>query len=279
MGRPNVSDVVPNLFVADNENFGNGQSSGQYPGSISASNSTLTPWQAKNYDYSIEYYLPHNGLASFNFYKKDIRNFFGTINTVADAALLDTLGLSHDYVGYQYTTRVNVGDAMIKGWEANLNLPLQNLTAWSTLEGVNSVAQHFAVTVNTTHLQLSGSRITASDWKRYIPRSRNFGLRFNWGRISGNALLNWRGKMLRDTSSAITGVSSGGAEYIRARYQLDGNIDYQLTRHFALYVAGRNLLNASSEWEVWGPGAATYDAMTNYERYGVQYSFGIRGNF
>ena len=87
------------------------------------------------------------------------------------------------------------------------------------------------------------------------------------------------GKMLRDTSSNINGLSSGGAEYIKARYQLDGNIDYQLTKHYALYLAGRNILNASSEWEVTGPSAVNYSAMTNLVNYGVQYSLGIRGNF
>lgn len=133
--------------------------------------------------------------------------------------------------------------------------------------------------INQTHLELSGSRITAADWKRYIPRSRNFGLRFSYPRLSGNLLLNWKGRMLRDTSSLINGVSSGGAEYIRSRYQLDGNVDFQLTPRWALYVAGRNLLDSSTEWEVTGPGAATYAAMTNYERYGVQYSLGIRGSF
>lgn len=277
MGRPNVSDVVPNLFVGDNATFTG--TPGTYPGSISAANSTLKPWTAKNYDYSLEYYLPRNGILSFNWYKKDIRNFFSNQNSVADIALLDQLGLSHDYVGYQYTTRVNISDAMIKGWEANIKVPLQNLTTWAPLHSLESVARHFTVGLNTTHLELSGSRITASDWKRYIPRSRNATLAFNFGKFSGNLLVNWRGKMLRDTSSNINGLSSGGAEYIRARYQLDGNLDYQLTKRFAIYVAGRNLLNASSEWEVSGPGAAGYATMTNYERYGVQYSLGVRGNF
>ncbi len=280
MGRPNVSDVVPTLYVGDNINFGvPGNSSASIPGYITASNTTLKPWTAKNYDYSLEYYMPRNGMVSFNWYKKDIRNFFSSVKQNADTGLLDTLGLPHDYVGYEYSTRINVADAMIKGWEANINLPLQNLTASGPLERFDSIAKHFDITLNTTHLELSGSRVTASDWKRYIPRSRNAGVRFRFAKVSGNLLLNWRGKMLRDTSSNINGLSSGGAEYIRARYQLDGNIDYQLTKRFALYLAGRNLLNASSEWEVSGPGAADYAAMTNYERYGVQYSLGVRGNF
>jgi iron complex outermembrane receptor protein len=278
MGRPNVSDVVPTLFVGDNATFDPNVSS-SFPGFITASNSELKPWTAKNYDYSLEYYMPHNGMVMFNWYKKDIRNFFSTQTQTADVALLDELGLSHDYVGYQYSTRINISDAMIKGWEINLNLPLQNLTSWNRLERFDSFARHFTLGLNTTHLELSGSRVTPSDWKRYIPRTRNATLRFNWGKVSGNVLLNFRGKMQRDTSSAINGLSSGGSEYIKARYQLDGNIDYQFSKHFAVYLAGRNILNAVSEWEVAGPSAVHYAATTNYEKYGVQYSLGVRGSF
>ena len=277
MGRPNISDVAPTVFVGDNATFTGAP--GTYPGNISAANSTLKPWRAKNYDYSLEYYMPRNGMISVNWYKKDIRDFFSSVNTVADIALLDKLGLSHDYVGYQYTTRINISDAMIKGWEVNLNVPFQNLTVWGPLERFDSFARHFTLGLNTTHLELSGSRVTASDWKRYIPRSRNATLRFNFGKFSGNMLLNWKGRMVRDTNSNINGLSTGGTEYIRARYQLDGNIDYQLTKRWAVFMAGRNLLNAMTEWEVAGPSAVTYDATTNYERYGVQYSLGVRGNF
>jgi len=168
---------------------------------------------------------------------------------------------------------------MIKGWEVNLNVPFQNLTVWGPLERFDSFARHFTLGLNTTHLELSGSRVTASDWKRYIPRSRNATVRFSFGKFSGNMLLNWKGRMVRDTNSNINGLSTGGTEYIRARYQLDGNIDYQVTKRWAVFMAGRNLLNAMTEWEVTGPSAVTYDATTNYERYGVQYSLGVRGNF
>ena len=45
----------------------------------------------------------------------------------ADAGLLDQLGLSQDYLGYRYTTRINVSDARIQGWEANVVFPLANI--------------------------------------------------------------------------------------------------------------------------------------------------------
>jgi TonB-dependent receptor len=281
IGRPNLSDIVPNLFVGENLNFGvPGQSGNNIPGFITGAATNLRPWRAKNYDYTIEYYLPRNGLLMLNWYRKDIADFFGTVTQIADQALLNQLGVSSDALGYQYTRSVNIGDARIQGWEARVDFPLANLTAWSPLQSFTERwAKHFTVTLNATHLDLYGSRITSRDWKRFIPRSRNIGIRYNFTRLSGNLLANWRGKMLRDTSNIITGNSADANEYIRARWQIDGDINYQLTKRFSIFAAARNLFNAPSEWEVSGAGAPKWATITNYEDYGAQYSLGVRATF
>jgi hypothetical protein len=212
----------------------------------------------------------------FNWYRKDIRNFFSNLTQIADQALLNELGLDSSALGYQYTRRVNISDARITGWEARIDLPLANLAAFGPLEFVSgSWARHVSLTGNLTHLDLSGSRITSSDWKRYIPRGRNVGIRYAFPKFSGNLLLNWRGKMLRDTSSLFPGAN----EYIRARYQFDGDIAYHINKRFSVFFAGRNLLNAPSEWEVSGPGVPKWSWLANYEDYGAQYSFGMRATF
>ena len=276
IGRPNLSDIVPNLFVSENLNFGvPGNSSAAVPGFITGANTSLRPWRAKNYDYSIEYYLPKNGLLMFNYYKKDIKDFFSSVNIIADQALLDQLGVSSDALGYQYTQRINVADARIEGWEARADLPLANFSKYPPFSMLGSWTDNFTLMLNVTHLELTGSRISASDWKRYIPRSRNIGMAFRFPKITGNLLLNWRGKMLRDTANQFPGAN----EYIRARYQLDGNIEYQLSKRYSVFFAGRNLLNAPTEWEVSGPGVPAWSTLTNYEDYGAQYSLGVRATF
>ncbi|PTY00336.1 TonB-dependent receptor [Opitutus sp. ER46] len=274
IGRPNLSDIVPNLYVQ--ENLNQSQSSPDI-GWITGANTGLKPWTAKNYDYSIEYYMPKGGMLMFNVYRKDIRNFFSSISQIADQALLDELGIGHEALGYKYTRRINVADARIQGWEASVSLPLANLAEWGPwLEPVgHSFARHFTLMANATHLDLSGSRITSSDWKRYIPRSRNFGVSWNFPKFTGNVLVNWRGRMLRDSSNWYTGAN----EYIRARYQVDASAEYQLTKRYSTFFAVRNLLNAQSEWEVSGPGVAYWATKTNIEDYGAQYSLGFRATF
>jgi iron complex outermembrane recepter protein len=278
IGRPNLSDIVPNLFVGENVNFGmSGASNASVPGFISGANIGLRPWRAKNYDYSVEYYLPRNGLLMFNWYRKDIRDFFSNVTQIANEALLAELGVGPEALGYEYTRRVNVSDARIEGWEARMDLPLATLGAWSPLSGfADQWGRHFTLMVNFTHLNLTGSRISSSDWKRYIPRGRNLGMRFNFGKFSGNVLANWRGKMLRDNAN---GTYQGANEYIRARTQVDASLEYQLTKRYSLFFAGRNLFNAPSEWEVSHPDIPSWATLTNYEDYGAQYSLGARATF
>jgi|GEM_PF-1561953 len=276
IGRPNLSDIVPNLFVGENLSFGDpNSSSGNIPGFITGANTNLRPWRAKNYDYSIEYYLPKNGLLMFNYYKKDIRDFFSSITRIADQALLDELGLGEEALGYQYTQRINISDARIEGWEFRADLPLANFSEYPPISFLGRWADHLTLMYNMTHLQLSGSRVSASDWSRFIPRSRNIGLSFRFPKVTGNVLLNWRGRMLRDTANQFPGAN----EYIRSRYQLDGNVEYHVSPRFSVFFAVRNLLNAPSEWEVSGPGVPAWSTLTNYEDYGPQYSLGVRGTY
>lgn len=271
IGRPRLVDMVPNVSVLDELD----PATAGRPGVITSANTTLRPWTAKNYDYSLEYYLPRNGVVSFSYFKKDVRDFFATTTRRADAALLEELGLPSNLVGYEYRTRINVGDARITGWEANVVFPLENLAGWSVTERFAGVAKHFTVRGNITHLQLTGSRTGPADFGNYIPRGRNIGVQFNFARVSGGVFVNYKGKMLRDSSNAFPGA----LEYIRERYQTDANFEVQLTKRFALFLAGRNLLNATTEWEVSGPVAPSWAALTNYEEYGAQYSFGIKGTF
>jgi iron complex outermembrane recepter protein len=268
IGRPRMVDVVPSLSVSDNATF-DPNVSGSVPGFITSSNTTLKPWTAKNYDLALEYYLPNNGSIAFNVFRKDVRDFFSNVSRDADQALLDELGLPASYVGYRYTTRVNVGDARIEGWEASLVFPLANLPQLGTW------GKYFTVRGNLTHLSLTGSRVGPGDFGNYTPRSRNFGVSFANKKLQANFLVNYKGKMLRDTSSAFTNAR----EYIRSRLQIDADVSWQLHQRYSLFAAVRNLTNEPEEWEVSGPDAPGWAALTSYSDFGAQYSLGVKATF
>lgn len=262
IGRPRTVDVVPTISVTTNLDFSSGGSSA--PGWVSSSNTSLKPWEADNFDISLEYYLPGNGVVSAGVFRKDITDFFGTLRSVVDEALIEELGLTEQELGYEYTTRINVGAARIDGIELNYNQALGFLGGW---------AEPFTLMANYTRLNLSGEN--EADFSDFIPKAGNIGLQMNFGRLSAFLKWNYRGRQLRELKDDFPGA----AEYIRSREQIDANIEYQLSDRFSIFVAGRNITNETNEWEVAGPVAPSWSFMQSHSRFGAQYSFGVRGTF
>lgn len=268
LGRPSPSDIVPTSTVSSNATFNPDLPSG-FPGYIVSSNTSLVPWTAKNYDLSLEYYLPHNGLASIGVFRKDIRNFFGTIYKTADVPLLDSLGLSHDLVGYRWQTRINVGDARIDGLELSYSQDLSFAGSWGKM---------FSVFANMTKLRVTGANASTFDLKSgggNIPTTGNAGLRFNYRRFSTGVYWNYRGKQFRDTS----GSYPNARENVRAVQTWDADLAYQVSKHFSVFAAARNLNNAVTRWSLDGPGVPGWSTVESDYTNGTQYSLGVRGAF
>jgi outer membrane receptor protein involved in Fe transport len=178
--------------------------------------------------------------------------------------LIEEYGLTQQELGYQFSTRINVGDATIKGWELNLVQPLGVFGEWG---------RNVSVIANYTKLDLSGSN--QANFSDFIPEAGNFGVRFSIGKFSAFAKWNYRGKQLRELKNDYPGA----AEYIRAREQVDANVEYQLTDRLALFAAGRNITNETNEWEVSGPVAPSWSWMQSHTRFGASWSLGVKGTF
>lgn len=268
MGRPSPSDIVPNSSVSGNADFRENQP-GIYPGYITSSNTALVPWTAKNYDLSLEYYLPHSGVASIGVFRKDIKNFFATVHQVADQQLLDTLGLPSDYLGYYWTTRVNGGDARIDGIEASYS---------QQLDFIPHVGRYLSFLANVTKLRVTGSNASTFDLKQgggNIPTTGNAGLHFGYKRLSMGVYWNYRGRQFRDTANQFPGAR----ENVRQMQTWDANVEYQLTKHLSIFAAGRNINNAVTRWSLDGPGVPEWATVENNYTNGAQYSLGVKGTF
>ncbi|HEY0945766.1 MAG TPA: TonB-dependent receptor [Opitutaceae bacterium] len=267
-GRPAIVDIVPNLSAVEDLSIPEG-------GRVTASNPDLQPWTADNYDLSLEYYLPKNGVLSVGVFRKDLQNFFATETSIIDQQFLDDLGLPQDALGWRYTTKFNLPDpARITGIEINARQPLDFLGPWG---------ERFELMGSFMKLDLDASSRDVQDaFTDFIPKSVSAGLRFGFWRINGNLLWNHRGKQLREVVDDFGTDAAGNdiaGEYIRARDQIDANLEYQLSRRFVLFVAVRNLTDETNEWEISGPGAPAWSFLTSHQTFGAQYSFGVKGTF
>lgn len=264
IGRPSLSEIVPNTSYAEYTPEEASQAGGAI-GYINMANTSLKPWTARNYDLSLEYYLPNNGVLSAGVFLKDISDFFGTISEILTPERAAEVGFP-DLAGYSYSTRINVGDARIKGFELSASQSLGIFGAWG---------EPFSVFANYTKLQLESDSQLAN-FKDFIPETANMGMNASYKGFTLMVAWNYRGKAARDRAK---NDFPGAVEYIRARPTVDVSASYDITENISVFAAVRNLFDEPYIWEVSGPGSPRWSSITSNSYYGAQWTFGARASF
>lgn len=260
-GRPDLPTILPNTT------FGTEAlqpAPGSPPGTISVTNAGIKPYSAKNYDVSLEYYFGKGGVASIGAFRKDLKNFFGRLNTVATPALLDQFGIEDTYVGWTLQSTINVGTAKVTGIEANYAQPLTFLPY---------VGRHLSTFANFTKIKLDGPNET--DFSGFIPESASLGLTYSRSPIVAVARWNYRGRERRGLSSSLP----GGFDYLLPFPSVDLTFEYQISKRITLFVNSRNALNAAREYERYSAVTPLYARYYRSSPVGVQNAIGIKGSF
>jgi TonB-dependent receptor len=267
-GRPDLTSILPNTSVGYEVLQ---PAPGSPPGTISVTNAGLKPYSAKNYDLSVEQYFGKGGVLSFGGFRKDLKDFFGTLNTIATPALLDQFGLEPVYVGWELRSTINVGTAKVSGVEANYTQSLAFLP-WAA-------GRYFSTFANYTRIKLAGSNET--DFTGFIPESASLGLTYARKPLVATVRWNYRGRDRRGlTGSALP----GGFNYLMPFPSVDLSFEYQISKYFSLFGSSRNLFNAPRLYQRWvdGPNGRITPAYALYYRdspVGVQNAIGIKGTF
>lgn len=271
MGRPDYAQILPNTTIDDNENFDFDPTAS--PGTLTTRNTGLKPWEANNYDVSVEYYYGKGGVLSGGVFQKDITNFFQSRTGTVDAALAEELGIGQEFIGWGVSTTVNgPGTATIKGIEINSIRQLDFIPGWG---------RYFSVSANATKLQLEGP--SQSAFSGFIPKTGNIGLSFNKKPVSAKINLNYRGRQQRN---AQTGAQYGGAvngfyEYYQSRVNVDVNVEYTFSKRFKVFANARNIFNVPQVLERVSTVNETPIHAQRYqqEEFGIQMAIGVKGSF
>ncbi len=265
-GRPNFADIVPRT-VATAEDLDEDDDpdpiSGR--GNLTIRNPALKPWSADNYDLSVEYYTRHGGTVSGGVFRKNLQNFFGDSSRLADAALLDELGLDRRYLGWNIRTKFNSGDASITGAEFNVR---------QSLRGVGKWGQYFTLFANGTYLDLDGN--PGASFASFIPKSGNWGGTFSSKRFTLTARWNHRGE---DKRTPLAAFGPDGYIYLKARTTLDVNASYQLSRRFSLNASVNNVLNTPQTELRYGSSTPSWARQYEEREFAIQMALGLRGTF
>jgi TonB-dependent receptor len=265
-GRPNFSELIPNVVINERdlstEDLAN---PGIVPGTLTVRNPDLKPWQADNYDLSLEHYTREGGVFSVGAFQKDIRDFFADAVRIATPGDIAALGLDPRYAGFQLATTINAGHARIRGYELSIRQSLAPLGAW---------ARSFSVFANGSRLELSGSQ--QADFAGFMPKSAAWGLTYTRAPLTLMAKWNWRG-LQRNGAFAALGPDS--FNYLGGRTHLDFNADYQLRRRLAVFFSIRNVFNVPNEAMRYGSLTPAYARRFMVSEFGAQITAGVKGSY
>ena len=261
IGRPDFSNILPGTEINDDETAGTGEPGG----TIVVRNPELKPYTSDNFDISLDYYFEPAGVFSIGVFQKNITDFFGSISKLVDQGDLAIYNLESDYLGYRLNTKLNAGDATIKGFEFNYSQQLSMLPGiWSNL----------SVFANATKLNLDGNK--DADWRGFIEESANWGVSWSGQKFGAKVKWNYRGEQFRSPQSAY---GTGGAEYYGDRLYLDLNFDYKFSKRLTVFLNARNVTNEPQVIQRYGDDTPAYARDYQLEEFAVQYAIGIKGTF
>jgi hypothetical protein len=262
LGRPNLNYIIPGTSITD--------STVAVP-TITVNNTALKPWTAKNYDLALESYQFKDTFLSVGAFEKDIQNFFNSVSTLANPALLSQYGLQGDptLLNYTITTYANGGDAKVTGYEASYRQNLTFLPHW---------AQGLQVFVNATKIHLSSSNHTA-DFSGYTPKSASAGISLNRKRYSARATVSYTGDLNTGAQAASATVPLNTYNYQLARTRYALSLQYVISKHFSIYYSTMDIGGFLQTTQRYAPTTPTFAKDTRRQALGYYNNFGVRGSF
>lgn len=264
-GRPNFTFIIPNTVINEFENAAGDVTGGR----LTVRNPGLRPWTADNFDLSVEYYTDQGGAFVAGVFRKDVTDFFGSVDRDATPQELADAGVDPNAVDWTVRTTENVGNARIDGFELSANQSLSPLD-----HRLGGWGKYFRVFANITKIQLEGNR--TADFTGFLPKGINYGFQFNRRSFAGSIKANYRSS---ETSAAVAALGPDGRNYYRFRTHIDVNFSYNFRPKLALFANIRNVTNQPNIIFKEGGGLPAYARLVNIRNYGIPFNLGIKGSF
>jgi TonB-dependent receptor len=240
LARPDYADLVPFESQQDPES---GQTEETPPSRVPIfrGNPNLKAQHSMNYDLSFEWYLEPAGVLSVSLFKKDVSSF------IYRSQSLETVG----GVNYIVLQQRNGATQDLKGVELSWQQSFSRLPAPLDGLGINANATFVDgssrfVLLNPATLQ---PRTITED---FVPNQakRVYNAQLYWEKygFSARVAVNFTDTYVRDVGGIVDNVINDAAT------RWDAAISYKVTKHFTVYVEGKNLTNEVKSWYNGRPG-------------------------
>ena len=213
-------------------------------------------------------------MVSVGVFRKDIRDFFGSVRTSVTPEQLAEWGFDQSYANYEVVTTENIGAARVSGVEFEYRQTVPYLPAR---------LGNLLVSFNSTSLHIQGGaansiRGPALSGSGFTPLTMNYGITYSTSRLTARANYSVRG---RARSTEITGTNVDPATFTFAdpRRSLDVNVELRIFRWLSLFGNIRNVTAIAWRSETYAPTTPAYARNTRWVEYGPNALFGVKGSF
>lgn len=278
LGRPDFEDAAPISRLRWDEDLGGATVTGE----LRIRNPQLQPYEALNFDASIDYYLKNGGLLSMAFFHKEIDNpIYETSGTernitVGDAIRIieaqggaafnpDGLELDEVFSEIEWESFQNADHGTITGVEVTAMIPFTFLPAPLDAFGMDSNVSFIKSSVDV--IGRLDEDIPFFNQPDFIA---NVALWYQKGRISGRVAYRFQG-------SDIDGLESGNTvDFWNAeRFQWDAQLSYRFNDHWIMFA---NFQNFTNETDDTIHGDVKFNLNTR-EKFGATYRLGLSWNY
>ncbi|MDO8544094.1 MAG: carboxypeptidase regulatory-like domain-containing protein [Opitutaceae bacterium] len=264
VGRPNLNQYSGGITLPNLENPPSTSNR------ITVNNAGIKAWSANTAQLRFEYYFEGIGQISIGGFRREFKNFFGSIVTRVTPEFLALYGLeAEDYDQFDVSTQQNVeGIVRMQGLDMNYKQALTFLPRW---------ARGVQVFANASAQRATGE--ASNNFAGYIPRSGSWGVSFT--REKYNARVNWNYRGRQRRALVATGPSIEPATYNwgSKRMYIDVLGEYYFRKRFAVYANFRNIGAAPEDFEIHGPSTPPHAQFSQRVDYGSLWVFGVKGSF
>ena len=261
IGRPNFDQYSGGLTLPDTD---------LPPASnnrISVNNVGIKPWSARTTKVRVEYYFQRVGQVSIGAFRRDFKNFFGSITFPSTPEFLELYNLDPaDYERYDVATNYNLTTTVqMTGLEADYKQALTFLPQW---------ARGMQVFANVSAQRATGEG--ASNFSGFVPRSGSWGVSLS--RPKFNVKLNWNYRSpARLGALTGRGLEPGTFEWRSKKMLQDIYADYAVTKHLGVFASLRNVGSTPEDVKRFGPNTPEIARFRQRQDYGSAWIFGLKG--
>ncbi|WNC69138.1 TonB-dependent receptor [Thalassotalea nanhaiensis] len=250
----------------------------------SGGNPFLNPYEATQFDFTLEYYQDNGSAYAVNFFTKDIDTFISkkttsdpTPDIYVNGGLEDSTVTLADgsNLSELITQKENRNGGKINGVELAALHYFDYLPGFLSGFGIQANATFLdSEDDNSETIELDGIKAPSSGLEGFSETSYNIIAFYEKDAFQGRIAYNWRDDFLKLRNGTRYQHGEGIPEHVKAYGQLDASVSYKISEHFQVSLAAINLTDEKTHEYL-----DIEERLGRIQYTGTRYTLGLRAKF